>query len=481
MPSAHVAQGSSEALTQLACFDLLSRDAESSASLRINETQRHIFGCTSALMLIALAQWPGILFLILIFSASLVFLAVAALRLVSIPAGLKIHAQKKEADTSIAPIPDDMLPVYTIMVPMFHEARVLPRLIASLEKIDYPKEKLEIFLLFEEEDHETIRVCEQLVLDDRYHQIIIPPSYPQTKPKACNYALPLTSGDLLVVYDAEDDPPPDQIRKAAALFLGSDEKLACLQARLNFFNWHENWLTRQFAIEYGVLYDLLLPALVSADTPIPLGGTSTHFRTSALRTIGAWDPYNVTEDADLGYRFAARGYGCGFFHSTTLEEANCELPNWLRQRTRWLKGWMQTYLVRMRHPVTFCRTVGLRGFIVFQIMMGGLIISSLVHPLFYLILILDSDSTLTLNPGSGLNFYFTFVLLFGYAATIAAGMVAALMRGRVSLLLSCLTTPLCWLLISVAAYRAVLQLITSPFHWEKTTHGLSRVSREDSA
>lgn len=473
------AQQSSERLTQLACFSLSSRDPENSASLRINQTQIHIFGCTGALSLVCLAEWPGIFILILILMSSLVFLAVAALRLISIPMGLRAQAQTKTADTFPVPASDDMLPTYTIMVPMFYEAMILPRLVASLERIDYPKEKMEILLLFEEEDTETIRACEGLALAARFQQIIIAPSYPQTKPKACNYALPLASGELLVVYDAEDDPSADQMRKAAALFHASGERLACLQARLNFFNWHENWLTRQFAIEYGTLYDLLLPALVRAGIPIPLGGTSTHFRTSALREIGAWDPFNVTEDADLGYRFAARGYDCGFVRSTTLEEANCELPNWLRQRTRWLKGWMQTYLVRMRHPVTFYRTVGLRGFIVFQIMMGGLIISSLVHPFFYLVLILDNS--LSLHPGSGLNFYFTCVLLSGYAATIAAGMTAALIRGRFSLLLSSLTTPLCWLLISVAAYRALLQFIASPFHWEKTIHGLTRVNREDTA
>lgn len=471
------AHTSPEALTHHARFHLIDLDADGSASQRLNTGQIRLLGRMGICALILLAQHPEIIFLILIAITNITFLSVAALRFASIPFGL-VASKKNNAETRVASaaIPDEKLPFYTVMIPLFRESAVLPKLISSLKRIDYPADKLQIMLLFEEEDTEMIRDARLIDLPERFLRLIIPASQPQTKPKACNYAIQLARGDLLVVYDAEDNPPADQLRLAASFFCNSGDEVACLQAQLNFFNWHENWLTRQFAIEYGALYDLLLPALAKLGIPIPLGGTSTHFRTHALREVGAWDPFNVTEDADLGYRFAANGYKCGFFHSTTHEEANCEPMNWLRQRTRWLKGWMQTYLVRMRHPVTFYRTVGPLGFITFQIMMGGFITSALAHPIFYLMLLFESDGLLSLDPGSGTAFYFTATLLSGYVSTIAAGIAAVLVRRRFSLLLSCLATPFCWMLISVAAYRAAIQLITRPFHWEKTTHGLTNIS-----
>jgi len=208
-----------------------------------------------------------------------------------------------------------------------------------------------------------------------------PPS--RTKPKALNYALPLARGEFVVIYDAEDRPEPDQLRRA--LHRGGPPNLAAVQARLNLYNASDSWLTSQFTIEYCALFDGLLPALDRLSLPIPLGGTSNHFRASALRWLMAWDAFNVTEDADLGIRLARSGYRCQVVASTTHEEAPARLMCWLRQRTRWLKGYVQTWLVHMRSPAALWRELGPRGFLAFQIMVGGTVLSALAHPWFYLL------------------------------------------------------------------------------------------------
>ncbi|MGV8995536.1 MAG: glycosyltransferase family 2 protein [Parvibaculaceae bacterium] len=305
---------------------------------------------------------------------------------------------------------------------------------------------------------------------------------PLTKPKACNYALNFARGEYLVVYDAEDMPEPNQLRRALTAFGESDDTLACVQARLNFYNQFENWLTRQFTLEYAAFFDLLLPTLERLRLPIPLGGTSTHFRTSALRKAGAWDPYNVTEDADLGMRFAMLGLRTGTIHSTTFEEANCRIDNWLRQRSRWVKGWLQTYLVRMRHPVALWRALGPRGFFGFQIVIGGFCLANLAHPVVYLALsaallhaYVVTDSVLHIFQASAVTYINLTVLALGYAISILSGMAAASARGLRPLILSALSMPVYWLLISWGAYKALYQFAVAPFHWEKTEHGISRM------
>ncbi len=148
-------------------------------------------------------------------------------------------------------------------------------------------------------------------LPPHFEVIVVPQGSPQTKPRALNYALQFCRGSLLTIYDAEDIPEPNQLREVARKFSGAGEKLACLQAQLSFYNPNENWLTRQFTAEYATLFGLILPALAAHNLPLPLGGTSNHFRTRNLRQIGGWDPYNVTEDADLGLRLARLGYRTG--------------------------------------------------------------------------------------------------------------------------------------------------------------------------
>jgi cellulose synthase/poly-beta-1,6-N-acetylglucosamine synthase-like glycosyltransferase len=210
---------------------------------------------------------------------------------------------------------------------------------------------------------------------------VVPDLNPRTKPKVLNYVLPLARGEYLVIYDAEDRPERGQLRRAFNAFRSGPPKLATVQARLNIYNADDNWLT----LEYTALFDGLLPALDRLKLPIPLGGTSNHFHVPALKWLMAWDPFNVTEDADLGTRLALNGYRCQVISSTTYEEAPRRFMSWVRQRTRWLKGFVQTWLVHMRSPRALWRELGPRGFLAFQVMVGGTVLSALVHPWFYVL------------------------------------------------------------------------------------------------
>ncbi len=371
---------------------------------------------------------------------------------------------------------DGDLPTYSILVPLFAEANMVPQLLDGLCALDYPAALLDIKLILEERDAETIAAVRAYRLPGCFEVIVVPPCFPQTKPKALNFALPFASGDLLAVFDAEDVPEPGQLRAAAAALRAGPRNLGCVQASLAFYNPTRNWLTRQFALEYASLFDVTLPALARYGLPLPLGGTSNHFRTATLREVGGWDPHNVTEDADLGIRLDRLGYNVDVLKSTTYEEATATFGNWLRQRSRWLKGWMQTWLVHMRSPVQTLREMGPAGFIVFQVLMGGIVISALVHPFFLAAVVygLLTGALWPVGGGTGAQFLFALqsvVLLMGYLVMMLVGAHACKARGLDGFGRSIASMPFYWLLISVAAWYAIWQLLSAPFYWEKTKHG----------
>jgi cellulose synthase/poly-beta-1,6-N-acetylglucosamine synthase-like glycosyltransferase len=283
-----------------------------------------------------------------------------------------------------------------------------------------------------------------------------------------------------VVYDAEDEPEPDQLKLAIAAF-AKDPALACVQAGLAIDNAGDNWLTRHFAAEYAGLFEVFLPALADLRLPLPLGGTSNHFRTDVLRRVGGWDPFNVTEDADLGIRLARFGYRTGVIASTTWEEAPARFQPWLRQRTRWFKGWLQTWAVHMRRPLRLYRELGAGGFAALQLTVGGTALAALVHPFFLALLIADFlNGTLAIASASLLitlqkSIALT-TLLSGYVASALLGLVGLARRGMLRNAWVLLTIPFYWLLLSLAAWRALIQLMTAPHRWEKTEHGGARTS-----
>lgn len=402
------------------------------------------------------------------------FVPVIALR--GLAAAALMGRNATDAQAHLPRDADAALPTYTILAPLYGEAHMLPHLVYALSQLDWPAAKLDIKLILEAADPATLAAARALPLPGHFEIVAVPDLAPRTKPKALNYALPLARGEYLVIYDAEDRPEHDQLRRAYAAFQAGPPNLATVQARLNIYNPNASWLTRQFTLEYSALFDGLLPLLDRLKLPIPLGGTSNHFRVAALKWLLAWDPFNVTEDADLGTRLARSGYRCTVIDSTTYEEAPVRFGSWVRQRTRWLKGFVQTWLVHMRKPRTLWHELGPRGFLAFQVMVGGTILSALVHPWFYVLLVgeilvgdpLALPASLVTAPFWAVAW---FSLVTGYGAAMALALLAARSRGLTQLLWCVPLMPLYWLLISAAAYRALWQFVTAPFKWEKTEHG----------
>lgn len=418
---------------------------------------------------------PDVAHLLLALLLSLPFLCVVALRIAA------MGQMATPAAPRLAPLPGgdgcgEPWPLYSILVPLYDETAVLPRLIKALGALDYPSERLDIILILEAADAATRGAVTAINLPAHFRTVVVPDAAPRTKPKALNYALSVASGDLVVIYDAEDVPDPDQLKRAVAAFRAGPEDLVCLQARLHIDEARQGFLARQFAIEYAALFDGLLPALERLDLPVPLGGTSNHFKAAALREAGAWDPFNVTEDADLGIRLARRGLKVGTLASTTWEEAPPDLPNWLRQRTRWLKGWMVTYLVHTREPRQLGRDLGPRRHWGFHVLMGGMLLSVLAYPVGLALLGLAiHEGRLLAAPESDVERWLWWAsavnLGLGFASAITLGMVAVARRGRGHLARWAVLMPLYWLLISIAGYRALWQLVREPYRWEKTRHG----------
>lgn len=379
-------------------------------------------------------------------------------------------------------MPDSALPVYSVVAALYREAATVDSLLRSIERFDYPPEKLDVIIALEADDHETRAAIAAHNYRIPISVITVPEGGPRTKPRALNVALSFARGSFTVVYDAEDRPEPDQLRHALQAFATGNRKLACVQARLCIDNTTDGWLARMFTAEYAGHFDAFLPGLAVAHLPLPLGGSSNHFRTAILRAVGAWDPFNVTEDADLGMRLARFGFRAAVINSTTYEEAPAQAGPWLRQRTRWFKGWMQTWLVHMREPRRLLRELGWPGFCCFQLIVGGNTLAALVHPLFLLGLAaaavtgmpLWTQETLT---GVVLHAIYGSTATLGYLVSAGLGWLGLLRRGLTANAWVLLLTPVHWLMLSAAAWRALYQLIVAPYVWEKTAHGLARHSR----
>jgi cellulose synthase/poly-beta-1,6-N-acetylglucosamine synthase-like glycosyltransferase len=362
-----------------------------------------------------------------------------------------------------APTPTELLPSYTVIVPLYREAAMVPGLIAALNAIDYPRDRLQIIAVLEEDDAETLQAFQRHPLADRFHLLIAAPEQPKTKPRACNIALAHAAGHLVVVYDAEDQPHPGQLREAAARFAASDPTLACLQAPLRIKG-GKGFLASQFALEYAAHFEIMLPALARLGAPFPLGGTSNHFRTDALRAAGGWDAWNVTEDADLGFRLAAQGFRSALLRQPTWENPPTILRDWTLQRRRWIKGYMQTWGVHMRRPLA----LGCGGLAALQTTLGLAILSAFAHgPLMAYVL---WEAAVSFWGGGRLDLADILLLICGWigaALAMSAGSARANLRMA---MIDALLAPVYWALQSWAAVLAAIQLCTRPHYWDKTRH-----------
>ena len=310
-----------------------------------------------------------------------------------------------------------------------------------------------------------------------FDPIVIPSAKVTTKPRACNYGLLRAKGELVVIYDAEDHPEPDQLRKAAIIFLRSGKDVVCLQSKLNFYNADESMLTKWFSIEYANWYEFYLQGLDWIEAPIPLGGTSNHFRKKSLDELGRWDPYNVTEDADLGLRLARQNQKTELIDSHTYEEATVSTKAWIRQRSRWYKGHLQTYLVHMRHPRQLLKDLGGEKFLKFQLTFGTSIFIPLINPILWIITaasFLLPINLSWLNP-SYLQIICLFNLVAGNASYLSIYVIACVKLKKYRYTPYALLMPLYWVLHSIASWRGLIQLIRNPFYWDKTSHGVSKL------
>src|SRR3990167_4933468 len=390
---------------------------------------------------------------------------------------LRAPPELRFAEKELRHLDEGVLPVYTILCPLYREAAVLLDFLDALDKLDWPKTKLDAILLLEEDDGETQRAVLLRELPSYVRSVVVPASQPRTKPKACNYGLSLARGEYLVIFDAEDRPDPLQLRKAYLGFQKAGSDVRCMQAKLNYYNPHQNLLTRLFTAEYSLWFDVILTGIQSINAIIPLGGTSNHFRTADLQELRGWDQFNVTEDCDLGVRLFKLGYKTAIIDSVTLEEANSGVTNWLRQRSRWIKGYIQTYLVHMRHPLQFIRDAGAHAGL-FQLIVGGKIAFVLINPLLWAMTISYFLLKATVGPTieaiypSAIFYMAVSSLVFGNFLFLYYYMIGCAKRGQWELVKYVFFVPAYWLLTSVAAFIALYQIIRKPHYWEKTKHGL---------
>ena len=411
-----------------------------------------------------------------------VFLITAAYRCVYF-----FTASRSREQSRLASPRPETLPMYSILVPLYREANVVRRLVGALTLIDYPQERLEVLFLVEQDDPETRDALEEEDLPEEWRIIVVPPGKPRTKPRALNVGLPHIRGELFTIYDAEDRPDPDQLLKAAAAFEHLPDEVACLQARLDFYNSHQNHLTKWFTCEYATHFGLTLEGMARHRHPLPLGGTSTHFRTSVVRSLGGWDAWNVTEDCELGMRLAAAGYDVDMLDSVTWEEALPVLRRWFRQRSHWIKGYLLTGLVLLRAPLRTARAMGWGRYAASLANVAGTGLVLLFWPLFWLLLWVyfglrwggvDVTPIEAAFPppilGLGLG-----SLLVGNFVLLLAHVSAVYNLGRYDLVRYAITIPFYWAFGTVGGWIGATQIVSRPHFWAKTTHGVAEDTIEE--
>jgi glycosyltransferase XagB len=390
-----------------------------------------------------------------------------------------LHSPEERVNERIiATIEDKLWPTYTILCPLYREVEVVPQFVQAIEALDYPKEQLQVLFLTEVNDTETRQAILDMRLPPHFQVLTVPDGEPRTKPRACNYGLIHATGRYVVIYDAEDIPDPLQLKKAVLTFAHHRSDVVCVQAKLSFYNPEQNLLTRWFALEYALWFNFTLPGLQWIGLSLPLGGTSNHFRTSILQRLGGWDPYNVTEDCDLGLRLTQYRLHTAVLDSITLEEANSNFKNWIRQRSRWTKGYFQTYLVHMRRPWKFLNPKRWREFISLQLIVGASPATFFVNPIMWVLLVIyiverphvaNIYTTLYISP---IYYLALTCLIWGNFLYFYMYFLACARTRQYGLMIAIPAIMLYWLMMSIAAVMAGYQLIVKPHFWEKTKHGL---------
>ncbi|MBR9824231.1 MAG: glycosyltransferase [Alphaproteobacteria bacterium] len=439
-----------------AASGLATRKPQHSARLALTRSQGLVLTLSALVLAGAVLFQPAVVIALF----SLGFLALVVLRL---------HAAFSIPERCARqPLQDSLLPHIALLLPAYKEAPILPHLARSIAALDYPADRLEVILALEAEDEETCQAAQELVLPRHFKIVRVPDGFPRTKPRALNFALRHSQADIIGILDAEDRPSPQQVREVAETFATAPDDIACLQAPLNWYNRQDTWLTGQFAMEYAAHFNVMLPLYQRLGWPLPLGGTSNYFRRQSLESAGGWDAFNVTEDADLGFRLAAHGLRTVMIGEPTLEEAPLHVRAWVMQRSRWLKGYAQTLAVHLRRQDGAHPTIRSLSIIV---SLGAALVSALAHAplaLFSIIYLFGGWS------GGWAQCFALAFLLSGYASTALCAWIGSRRAGFRPRRRDFLLMPVYWLLQTIAAIRALWQWAINPYLWDKTEHGQSK-------
>lgn len=404
-----------------------------------------------------------------------------AMLMLAVNAGLKLAATVIHTRRHRDPPPERVAgphdprrrPVVSILVPLFREREIAGRLVKRLARLTYPRELLDICLIVEEDDTLTQETLSNARLPAWMRQITVPRGGVRTKPRALNYALEFARGSIIGVYDAEDAPDADQIDRIVARFAEAPPRVACLQGMLDYYNARTNWLSRCFTIEYATWFRIVLPGMEKLGFAVPLGGTTLFFRRGVLEQLGGWDAHNVTEDADLGIRLARLGYTTELVETVTQEEANCRVWPWIKQRSRWIKGYAMTYGVHMRQPRRLWRELGARKFWGVQIVFLGTLTHLILAPVlwsYWLVAFGLPHPLASVMPAWMIwAMFFTFMAAEG--VNIAVGIIAVSTPGRRFLRWWVPTLHVYFPLASLAALKGLGEIVRRPFFWDKTQHG----------
>ncbi|WP_299373585.1 glycosyltransferase [uncultured Tateyamaria sp.] len=369
------------------------------------------------------------------------------------------------------------LPRVSVMVPLFKEERIAEALVARLSRLTYPKALLEVVLVLEAKDAVTRATLARTKLPQWMRVVEVPDDGTiTTKPRALNYALDFCDGDIIGVWDAEDAPEIDQIEKVVAHYAQAGPDVACLQGILDYYNSSYNWIARCFTIEYASWWRLVLPGVARMGLVLPLGGTTLFFRREILEELGGWDAHNVTEDADLGVRLARRGYRTELIPTATFEEANCRAWPWVKQRSRWLKGYLITYCVHMRNPRALLHDLGWKRFIGFQVMFLATFSQFVTLPLLWSFLLptFGLPHPVTETLGAGVIWPLAGFFIFAEILNALIGILATSAKERRHLIPWVFTLPLYFPLGALASYKALYELVFDPYYWDKTQHGTAQ-------
>ncbi len=453
-------------------------EASQSCRSGLPKPQKFVFFTVIFTILAATVLMPAVTLRAVLVVGFLAMAATIVLKFACLVAGVTRPREKTGSQAAIR------LPKISILVPLYQESEIANTLLRRLKKISYPSELLDILLVLEADDEITQETLTRTRLPRHMRAVEVPEGTLKTNPRALNYALDFTEGEIVGVYDAEDAPAPDQLHKVAQTFAQGGHDLACVQGVLSFYNWSRNWMSRCFFFEYAGWFRLVLPGLSRLGMAIPLGGTTLFFRRAALLDLGGWDAHNVTEDADLGIRLARFGYRTQMIDTVTEEEANCRVWPWIRQRSRWLKGYAVTWAVHMRSPRTLWRDLGTKRFMGFQVLFLGTLASFFLAPVFWITSGLMMSGVLT--PAQiGLRHEDIMIagvlFLGGEVLNLLIYWGATRRIKRRPTLLWTLTLPAYFVFASMAAYKAFFELWRNPFYWDKTAHGAFGGLTEDDA